>query len=185
MCDSTDFLLSPWCKGVDEPCGQGREGNCCYGLQSFWKHSVPNGVRSFLLLCLCLLHRHAYPHKHWTKGAPLWDGSMCVLSLSRFFGCTQNPSGWVNQNASSFPVFPSFWNACSEHQSQNLSFSITIFNLSGTKRGCVIWWVYRHGLNLSPAANYISHIKIKPPQYCLLYTSVSWLWWTVIVNWCK
>lgn len=86
-----------------------------------------------------------------------------------------------------FILFPcmSFWSACREHQSQNLPFSIIILNLSRTKRGCVIWWVYRHGLNLSPAANYFSHIRIIPPQYCLLYLSVSWLWWTMIVNWCK
>lgn len=47
-------------KGLDEPWGQGREGNCCYGLRSFWKHSVPNGVRSFLLLCLPLSHTDMY-----------------------------------------------------------------------------------------------------------------------------
>lgn len=149
-------------QGQDEPWGQGKEGNCCYGLQSFWKHSVPNGVRSFFLLCLslCLLHSRAYPHMRPSNTAALCAGSMCVRSGSWLLDAPTKPSGWVHQNASSFPVFPSFWSACSEYPSQNLSFSIIILNLSLTKRGCVIWWLYKHGLNLSPAANYISHIKI-------------------------
>lgn len=147
-------------QGLDEPWGQGRKGNCCYGLQSFWKHSVPNGVRSFLLLCLflCILHRHAYPHMRQMEHHYVIGACACFL-LSWFFGCTQK-AFWMSQTKCiQFPCV-SFWSACSEYQSQNLFFSIIIFNLSRTKRGCVIWWVYKHGLNLSPAANYISHIKI-------------------------
>lgn len=139
-------------QGLDEPWGQGREGNCCYGLQSCWKHSAPNGVRSFLLLCLCLLHRHAYPHMRWSNGAPLCDGSMLFFRM--------HPESPLDEAIEMHPVSPCvFLNACSEYESQNLSFSVIIFNLSVTKRECVIWWVYRRGLNLSLTSSklHLSH----------------------------
>lgn len=112
----------------------------------------------------CVFFSVSYTDMHIPTCAKVMEhhyvmGACACFLLSWFFGCTQKAL-WMSQTKCiQFPCV-SFWSACSEYRSQNLFFSIIIFNLSRTKRGCVIWWVYRHGLNLSPAANYISHIKI-------------------------